>query len=491
MRCLALAQAWQDAGGEAIFAMAQVTPAIEARLLRENVEVIALSVEPGNVSDAAQITSLARNRRADWIAVDGYQFGSSYQSCLKEAGLKVLFVDDNGHAQHYSANFVLNQNAHANEAFYQKRDPNTMLLLGLRYALLRREFNMWRAWKRKIPDVGMRILVTMGGSDPDNVTSHVLASLKGLSVAGVETKVVVGGSNPHRLSVEKLAAEMGKSIQVLENVSNMAELIAWADVAVAGAGTTSAELCFLGLPALLVIIAENQRPSSEELDRLGVAINLGTGLRIDGNCFANRLTEALSSKDVRQEISMRGRALVDGQGAARVVRALLAEVMEMRFATSADCKLLWQLANDPVVRSSSFSHEPIPWDAHVRWFEGRMADPRCRIFVSESKGALIGQVRVEWTADLEGEIHMSVAPDFRGAGVGKQLIDKAVREVFSSAGLSRVHAYILPENPASVGAFKSAGFQMVGKTVMKKDRALHYVRVREGAITEVCGEGAK
>ena len=42
--------------------------------------------------------------------VDGYDFGSKYQADLKSQGLKVLFIDDNGHADYYPADLVLSQN---------------------------------------------------------------------------------------------------------------------------------------------------------------------------------------------------------------------------------------------------------------------------------------------------------------------------------------------------------------------------------------------
>ena len=96
MRCLALAQAWRDAGGNVTFAMAEATPSIEARLRIEGVNVVRLPVPPGSTEDSARTCDLARQENAAWVVVDGYQFGSAYQTALRAAGLKVLFVDDHG-----------------------------------------------------------------------------------------------------------------------------------------------------------------------------------------------------------------------------------------------------------------------------------------------------------------------------------------------------------------------------------------------------------
>jgi len=143
MRCLALAQAWQDEGGEVVFASAEITKAIEDRLRAENVKLIALPVTAGTAKDVDLTSAAARECGAKWIVVDGYQFHAAYQRSLQQAGLKVLYVDDNGHLEQYWADLVLNQNAHAAEDLYKNREQKTRLLLGPRYALLRREFNNW------------------------------------------------------------------------------------------------------------------------------------------------------------------------------------------------------------------------------------------------------------------------------------------------------------------------------------------------------------
>src|SRR6516225_1000484 len=144
MRCLALAQAWQDAGGEVAFAMAEATPSIEARLRIARAQIVRLQVAAGSEDDAACTLDAARRHGAGWVVVDGYQFNSDYASSLQSGRLKVLQIDDNGEAGPPSADLVLNQHLHASEALYQSRAPQTRLLLGTRYVLLRREFAFWR-----------------------------------------------------------------------------------------------------------------------------------------------------------------------------------------------------------------------------------------------------------------------------------------------------------------------------------------------------------
>ena len=320
MRCLALAQAWQDASGSAVFVMAEATSAVEERLHREGMGMARLQAGPGSADDAQETVALARGKQASWVIVDGYCFGADYQAALKEAGLRVLFVDDNGHAGHYSADLVLNQNVYANEALYRSRESSTKILLGPRHALLRREFAAWRGWKRQIPAIARKVLVTMGGSDPDNVTERVIHAI--LAEHDLEATVVVGGSNPHLHKLQELLGDRPGRVRLVENSTNMPGLLAWADIAVAGAGTTSLETCFLGLPALLVVLADNQRPVAEELSRRGVAIHLGEGAETEANVLAGYLARLAASSQIRKTMSQLGRELVDGQGAERVAARL-------------------------------------------------------------------------------------------------------------------------------------------------------------------------
>jgi UDP-2,4-diacetamido-2,4,6-trideoxy-beta-L-altropyranose hydrolase len=320
MRCIALAQTAQDAGGRAAFALAESTAGIRAKLAEESCDVVPISAEAGTELDSEQCITLARQQRADWIITDGYQFGDNYQRALKAAGFKVLFLDDYGHAAHYSADLVLNQNAQATESLYAVREPYSRLLLGTEYCLLRREFGPWRSWKREIAPVGSKVLVTMGGSDPDNVTESVITALQLLP--DVEATIVIGGSNPHCDSLQRLASQGGQRFRLLQSVANMPELMAWADVAVSGAGSTCWEMCLLQLPMLLIDLADNQKPIAGALIRLGAAIHLGAGGDVTADQIAERVRNLLAAGTDRASLSKRCGQLVDGRGAERVLGEL-------------------------------------------------------------------------------------------------------------------------------------------------------------------------
>ena len=323
MRCLALAQAWQDQGGQAIFVLADKSMAIENRLRLEKMQITHLSVEAGSDEDANQTVDFAIKVTSQWIVVDGYHFGKEYQKAIKKLGFKLLFLDDYGHSGHYDADLVLNQNISASEDLYQNREDYTQLLLGTQYILLRREFWQWRNWQRVINSKARKILVTLGGSDPDNVTLKVIQSLQVLGDQDLEVIVVIGGSNPHYEVLQKEIADSSLAISLQQNVSNMPELMAWADMAIAAGGSTNWELAFMGLPSIVITIADNQKAIAAELDRQGIVINLGWHQELHIEQIGLAIQKLISDRHKREDMSQKGRKLVDGNGASRVASQML------------------------------------------------------------------------------------------------------------------------------------------------------------------------
>jgi UDP-2,4-diacetamido-2,4,6-trideoxy-beta-L-altropyranose hydrolase len=480
MRGLALAQAWRDAGGRVVFATVQSSSAVEQGLRSERGEIFRFNGVPGSPQDASQLAELGRAHHAEWVVVEGYQFDAEYQRSIKDAGLKLLFIDDNGHATHYFADLVLNQNAHAREDLYRSRESQTRLLLGPQYALLRREFQSWRGWKREIASVARKVLVTLGGSDPDNVTALVIRALQLVAIEGLETRVVVGASNPHFESLELAASQSLADISLLKNVTNMPELMAWADVAVSGAGSTCWEMCLLGLPAILIDLAENQRPVAQELDRKQVAIRLSGAGDVFPEEIAGKLRGLLESEEARTAMSARSRELVDGRGAERVVGAIRGAKLRLRRVEEKDCRLLWEWANDPEVRAVSFSSEAISWERHVQWFDTKLTDPTAVLYLAtDLKEIPVGQIRCQ----IEGAravVSITLAAGSRGQGNGSMALALATEELFRSTSVTEIEAYVKPDNEASLRLFTRAGFRQAAPDMIRGQQAVHFVMQKNG-----------
>ena len=325
MRCLALAQAWQDAGGEVIFATAGDVRPLRARLRAEGIEVVRLMAEAGSPVDARACAALAEEMDARWIVADGYHFQRDYQRVLRQSGRRLLLIDDYGSAGAYSVDLVLNQNLSAREELYERRDADTELLLGTRYTLLRREFAQWLEWERSIPPAARKLLVTLGGSDPDNVTRGVIEALDRIAPREWDIVVVVGGSNPHCESLKAAVQTARARFHLKHNVADMPDWMAWADLAISAGGSTTWELCCLGVPTVLIVLADNQEASTAAVARTGCMESIGRWEPLRSPDQLGRLVRELADDaSRRQAMSVAARRLVDGQGAGRVVERLMA-----------------------------------------------------------------------------------------------------------------------------------------------------------------------
>jgi spore coat polysaccharide biosynthesis predicted glycosyltransferase SpsG len=115
----------------------------------------------------------------------------------------------------------------------------------------------------------------MGGVDQPNATGQVLQALKTCTLpTDCRITVAMGLAAPWLQNVQELAAQMPWPTEVVVNVSDMAQRMADSDLAVGAAGSTSWERCCLGLPTLMVVLAENQRYIAAALDRAGAAMAL-------------------------------------------------------------------------------------------------------------------------------------------------------------------------------------------------------------------------
>ena len=322
MRCIALAQAWEKIGGEITFISACETEILKNRIKKEGYEFFPLEYAYPNEADLEQTINCIRasSNTNKYIALDGYHFDTHYQKCLKDISNSLLIIDDTAHLDHYVADIILNQNIIANDLTYSC-DPETTFLLGTDYVLLRDEFLFYKNWNRKIQQIAKRILVSLGGSDSKNITLEVLCALDQVNVDGLETKVIVGPNNLHLSTLIKAVRNSKHKIDLLQNVSNMPDLMIWADMAISSAGSTCWELAYLGLPAILIISSANQAMNLESLEKNGAVNFVSNRMSIPTKMISREIHDLIMKNDLRNDMSYKGKLLVDGNGSERVVQA--------------------------------------------------------------------------------------------------------------------------------------------------------------------------
>lgn len=137
------------------------------------------------------------------------------------------------------------------------------------------------------------------------------------------------------------------------------------------------------------------------------------------------------------------------------------EALALRRAGPEDSERLWQWRNDPLVRASAFQSEPVPWETHVGWFRGKLAAGATRIWILESAGEAVGQVRYDSGAGA-AEIDYSVVAPFRGRGLAVFLLRRSAPLACAELGVRRLVGIVKADNHASRRSFERAGFVEAG-----------------------------
>lgn len=469
MRCLALAHEWRSGGGSIGFVTARPAPQLSRRIQMSGAIVSEIAEAHPNVSDLdATIRILEqvqqRVKSPPWVVLDGYHFDHGYQNRLRRAGCQLLVIDDDAHLPRYDADIVINHGIRAPRLDYRAND-DAWLLLGTRYALLRKEFVERRDFKRDVGRKAKNILVTLGGGDAGNVTDKVVGALQQLGDLDLEIQVLVGALNPHLAELRRIS-RASHNIRLQSGVTDLAPLMAWADVAVAAGGTTAWELAFMQVPSVLLAIAENQAPVAEGIDEFGAASSLGRAHRISAGEIAGALRELIGDPERRRRMALRGRILVDGMGVQRIVAAMeerepffSGDDFWLRQAGEDDRLLLWQWANDPGVRRNSFSMQAISWEDHESWCEKKLSSPDCRIWIMQIGALPVGQVRYDRIVADTAEVSLSIAPGFRGKQLGTRLLEASAPRAARELKVGWLQGVVRIDNVASRRAFLKAGFE--------------------------------
>jgi spore coat polysaccharide biosynthesis predicted glycosyltransferase SpsG len=172
-----------------------------------------------------------------------------------------------------------------------------------------------------------RILVFMGGADPQNVTSKVLRAIHMLDRSDIAIDVVIGNLNPYHDEIKILTSKIPNTI-CHHNVEDMANLMSSADLCIGACGTTTWERCCVGLPTIAIILAENQKNTSENLDKEGALLNLGWYHNVTENNIKEGIEGLIGNPQKMASMCDKSRRLVDGEGVNRVCDAMISMVSD-------------------------------------------------------------------------------------------------------------------------------------------------------------------
>lgn len=263
--------------------------------------------------DAAQTEQAIRdlNTPVDWLVVDQYALDARWETRLRPCVKNIMVIDDLANRPH-DCDLLLDQNYYRNlETRYNQLIPDHCLkLLGPAYVLLRDEFRKARKLAKVRSGHVARILLFLGGSDPDNITAKTIHALDQVRRADISVDVVVGASNIRRIDIEEMCRKR-PNIDFHFQVDDMARLMLNADMAIGAGGATTWERCLLGLPTLTVVVAENQLQTTLDLSAEGIIWYLGIARELTTEALSEAISCALANPTRLHDLSARAVQFMD------------------------------------------------------------------------------------------------------------------------------------------------------------------------------------
>ncbi|WP_293751036.1 UDP-2,4-diacetamido-2,4,6-trideoxy-beta-L-altropyranose hydrolase [uncultured Paraglaciecola sp.] len=335
MRCLTLAHALKLRNAEVRFICREHSGNLISYIQQQGFQVLSLPLVEQTfdlrhlihaawlgvtqAQDAEACRVALHGYAADWLIVDHYALDCEWEEALQVYYNNLMVIDDLADRVHI-CNILLDQTYGREASAYQGKVPDDcQSLLGSQYALLRPEFAQWRDFslQRRANPVLKNLLVTMGGVDQDNVAGQVLEVLGICELPeDISIIVILGLTSPHVAQIKALARKMPYKTEVKTGVSNMAEIMSHADIAIGAAGATTWERCCLGLPTILMPLAGNQGAILEVLTEKGICESLSLNQL---SIFPKKIKHLVANlSSFIEKCSL----LTNGQGSDLVVREL-------------------------------------------------------------------------------------------------------------------------------------------------------------------------
>jgi UDP-2,4-diacetamido-2,4,6-trideoxy-beta-L-altropyranose hydrolase len=270
--------------------------------------------------DAEQTSIILGKLKPHLLIVDHYAIDKKWEMKVKKKCEKIIIIDDLANRKHH-CDILIDQNFGRLQTDYDKKvSKNTKKLIGPDYAILRNEFIKKREFsikRREKPEI-KKILISMGGVDKENATCMVMESLKYSNLPlDCKITIIMGPKAPWVQKVKKQVQLLPWKTRIIINTNEMAKHIAESDFVIGAAGTSSWERCCLGVPSIVVILAENQACSANALKNSKAAILIGLINEIE-----IKLPQAINkimNKNLLIKMSKASAVITDGLGVEKIL----------------------------------------------------------------------------------------------------------------------------------------------------------------------------
>lgn len=438
-RCMALSTMLMD-DFDCIFISRDPSKAMESELSKIKIDLFTIPSEI-TIKDEARYITKQYLSRVDTVILDGYQFDTDYQREIKSLGAKLVCIDDI-HDYHFLADTIINHSGHVKESDY-KAETYTRFYLGLKYALLRQPF---RDLPKLVPyNTDENILfICLGGSDPQNDTLRLLSVLEQM-IPFSKYYVVTGSGYRYEKDLKQFCDNSTLDIDLFSNLTaqDMYNKMALCSRAITSPSTVAIEYLSTGGRLFLYPIADNQ------INLNAYLINSKMAFRMEE--LQNNIATEIIARPRRFEIFNKG---IKKDYLKIFYRLNLA----LKKVVHADSDILLEWINDPITRKFSTNPKRIALDEHIEWFNKKIADDHCYIYILYFQKIPVGMIRMDIKYD-SAIISYLIDSKFHRKGFGQLIIEMGLEALKKEEPKIRNFiGYVKPDNRASLYIFRKLNF---------------------------------
>tara|TARA_Y100001968_G_scaffold329947_1_gene380489 strand:+ start:393 stop:2018 length:1626 start_codon:yes stop_codon:yes gene_type:complete len=408
----------------------------------------------------------------NWLLVDHYGIGQEWHSLIRkniytqDNKLRIVVLDDLADRTLEADLLIDSSKIDFLNQFYYKNLTNKSCnqLIGPYYAPL--DSNYSRMHKLIKPRYELnRIVIFFGGIDKDNLTSLSINKIRNEHrLNNLHLDVVISQEAPNYGRVKELLSRK-QNVTLHSDLNSLASLYSGADLAIGAAGTTSLERACVGLPSIIIPIADNQLFLARSLEKEGCGVLINCKIKESiGDLILETLMNFYENPDLLKLHSELSIQIGDGKGLERIVASIIGPELDvnLRKANQKDKWLYYWWVNDEEVRKQSLNTEIISKEDHSIWFDKAISSPEKIMYVMETSNKMpLGQIRMEKINNFGNQVRINFSLDkiARGYGLSLQLIHLGLLEIKNNWGFKfTAIAEVKWDNEISCNVFRKAGF---------------------------------
>jgi len=264
-------------------------------------------------NQAEHIAKIMNSVFSPLLLLDMREYGESLSKYLSKHNFKTMLIDD-AWCKNVYANTLINVTPILKYHKYKKINKKSRIYTGAKYFIADKKFLQT---KKIIPQQKTpKIIVSMGGSDPDDLTSLVIKSL--LFLSKIQVKIILGPLYSHINNIQNMIKN-NSNFTIINNPQNIWKEFSHATLAISNAGNTLFELAIMGIPTICIPAVEHQIPYAETFAKKGFAKNLGYEKQITQKVILDTTLSLLSDRKLRKKMKKVGPVIIDGRGLSRVI----------------------------------------------------------------------------------------------------------------------------------------------------------------------------